>query len=163
MRSLNLPREWRKLNRTIPLFRASRIYRRLFLLHYCNTSKIFLFSFRLWSPFSWSTCRIFNESEKTYRFGYRVGLQLLRDARLSFERGRIWIWWPRLTAFLFAWVNCEPWSQNTSSVQFFPFLKDISLIYIVELTVLFYSACTWHISLCWVWLFARGTETSMPA
>ena len=31
------------MDRTIPLFRASRIFIRLVLLHYCNTSKIFLF------------------------------------------------------------------------------------------------------------------------
>ena len=152
-RSLNFSRGWRKLDRTIPFFRASRIFIRLVLLHYCNTSKIFPFSFRLWPLFSWSICRVFNESEKTYRFGLGVGLQLLRVSRLGFEWWRIWIWWFGLTAFLFAWVNCDSWSQNTSSVQNFPLEKDISLIYSVELTVLSYSACTWQISLCWVWLF----------
>ena len=40
---MNLPREWRKLNRTITLFRASRAHIRLVLLHYCNTLKIFIF------------------------------------------------------------------------------------------------------------------------
>ena len=42
-RSLNFSRGWRKLDRTIPLFRASRIFIRLVLLHYCNTLKIFIF------------------------------------------------------------------------------------------------------------------------
>ena len=39
LRSLNFSRGWRYLNRTIPFSRASRIFIRLVLLHYCNTSK----------------------------------------------------------------------------------------------------------------------------
>ena len=43
LRSLIFSRGWRNLNRTIPFSRASRIFIRLVLLHYCNTSKILFF------------------------------------------------------------------------------------------------------------------------
>ena len=45
LRSLIFSRGWGNLNRTIPFSRASRIFIRLVLLQYCNTSKIFPLNF----------------------------------------------------------------------------------------------------------------------
>ena len=45
LRSLHFSRGWRNLNRTMTFSGASRIFIRLVLLHYCNTSKIFPLNF----------------------------------------------------------------------------------------------------------------------